>query len=550
MCYGEDVNLHRVGKRPDWQLVPSGQWNSWQRIAARTAGVVTPANVLSVAGIIIVGWGAAYLHQQSFLNGLFLVALGRLADVFDGIVAEVTGTKSPLGEALDAALDKLAILLVLVIFVEQNIIPLPALAAIVTLHVLIALLGVIAKLRKREFHANQYGKLSMAAVWIALIAYGLATLPAGQPAEVATATLANVSCLLAILLGILALNSYAVTALYKRRHPPAVRQGMAAEFKRFVIVQNPTSTDIATAKKHLAQLHKLFPQAEYHITETIPGDREANRKLFEQFADKLGPDTLVCIAAGDGTANLIIETLLISGNLPPQARHSPVLPLWGGNANDLAFMLNGKVTPAHLKDVFSSGRLVPIYPLECVMRLKHRGRQVRLAACYASFGASAYAAQRLNEPLHRRSWLHAIPGGRSLQELATVARAFAEALPFTITENGTARPVYERIFANGSRIARLETMPGRLTEGGFYRVTIENKQLSLVALRLFHLISKRWPHKSFSRPARFTTHEAIWAQFDGEAIHVPAETKVTIRLSREPFYALSTKLDTSNSGAK
>src|SRR6185437_8881055 len=99
------------------------------------------------------------------------------------------------------------------------------------------------------------------------------------------------------------------------------------------------------------------------------------------------------IAAGDGTVNLIVDLLLHDPALTTEQRQTPILPLWGGNANDLANMLNGAATRSKLRRLLQHGHVVSIRPIICTLSTPGGSRQVYAAACYASFGASAYASE-------------------------------------------------------------------------------------------------------------------------------------------------------------
>src|SRR5208282_6264938 len=110
-------------------------------------------------------------------------------------------------------------------------------------------------------------------------------------------------------------------------------------FQKVIFLVNPASTHIAQAMKRINELQKLFPQDVIELTSTSAEGREANAQIIVSLADRLGPNTLLCVAAGDGTASLVIETLVLSKALSDNARQAIVLPLWGGNANDLAHML-------------------------------------------------------------------------------------------------------------------------------------------------------------------------------------------------------------------
>lgn len=117
-------NLHRPQKnRADWENAAAETLNSWQKIAAATSGIITPSNLMD-AGAAAAEQDlsdrilraqkamsraksaekfvdAAEDKKRALIADQFLLPV----DVLDGIVANETGTKSPLGEKVDVASD-------------------------------------------------------------------------------------------------------------------------------------------------------------------------------------------------------------------------------------------------------------------------------------------------------------------------------------------------------------------------------------------------------------------------------------------------------------
>jgi len=314
-------------------------------------------------------------------------------------------------------------------------------------------------------------------------------------------------------------------------------------FRRFIIFFNPGGTHAAAVRRRIEEMQRLAGERPVTIVETSPKGRQANMALVEKHASLLGDDTLLCIAAGDGTTNQIIEALLMTGDIPDKVRRTPILPLWGGNANDLAHMLNGAAYRTRLKDILANGRLVPIHPLQCDLTGKRRKTTTYLAACYASLGASGFAAKRLNTQSYRHNLLHRLPGARVLHDLIVVLGALVESPTFAVKEHGGMRSMYELSFHNGSRMAKVERMPAKLTDEMFYISRFEHKRLISAIPRLIEATRKSVAQKLLHNYASFTTQEESWAQFDGEPVKVPAHTKVQVQLSPRPFYAVSTILN-------
>jgi CDP-diacylglycerol--glycerol-3-phosphate 3-phosphatidyltransferase len=169
------MKLHYTGKQADWDLVPAENRNVWQRLAARTSGVVTPGNAVSLLGIVLVLSGLAIMSANEFWWGFGVLALGRIADIVDGTIANSTGTKSPVGEAVDAIFDKIAAIAVLVFFVYYQWIPIVPML-LVALHVCAnSILALTARIRHVELHPTAAGKISTVGAWAILLVFPAAT---------------------------------------------------------------------------------------------------------------------------------------------------------------------------------------------------------------------------------------------------------------------------------------------------------------------------------------------------------------------------------------
>lgn len=170
------MQMHRADKIADWQKTPRDQLNDWQRVARQTHGILTPGNVLSAFGLALVLWGLAMLADGHAAAGLIVIGFGRLADVLDGMAADRTGTKSPLGELLDTTFDKIGVLVTVLVFVAYNVTPWWLVVLILLQHLGIVIASLLARLRHVSLHPSRVGKLSMAGVWVALGLFGIAHL--------------------------------------------------------------------------------------------------------------------------------------------------------------------------------------------------------------------------------------------------------------------------------------------------------------------------------------------------------------------------------------
>ena len=165
------LNLH-TAKVADWEK-EGGPHNIWQKIASKSYGALTPANLASIAGGIIAVYGLFLIANEEVLSGLLLVAIGRIADLVDGLIAEYTKTKSPLGELVDVTMDKIVLALALIVFVSISLIPWPIIAVVALQNIANVVISLAAKLKKKVIHPSSYGKLATALSWVAIILYPL-----------------------------------------------------------------------------------------------------------------------------------------------------------------------------------------------------------------------------------------------------------------------------------------------------------------------------------------------------------------------------------------
>jgi len=162
------LNLHRAQARPDWQDVPPGERSSWQRLAARTNGIVTPGNLVTVVGFGLSMWGVGELIGGHTWWSLILLAVGRLLDIVDGSVAQATGTKSHLGEILDAAIDKAIIGVTVVAMFIAQVAPTWLLGLFLLPHVVIVVITFAERLRHVELHPTRLGKTTALLAWLTI----------------------------------------------------------------------------------------------------------------------------------------------------------------------------------------------------------------------------------------------------------------------------------------------------------------------------------------------------------------------------------------------
>lgn len=163
------MNLHRTTGQADWVSVAENERNVWQRLAAQTNDVVTVANVVTMIGFALVIYGLVEIIAHRYYLGSILLTIGRLCDLADGWLADITRTKSPLGELLDAVIDKLGTAATVIALFIAAVGPWWLLAGLLLPHILIALVITAKRRAGTRIHPSRIGKLSMAAAWVGLI---------------------------------------------------------------------------------------------------------------------------------------------------------------------------------------------------------------------------------------------------------------------------------------------------------------------------------------------------------------------------------------------
>ena len=310
---------------------------------------------------------------------------------------------------------------------------------------------------------------------------------------------------------------------------PHTRSEISERFTRIIVFANPASTNALRSLSLVSDLQKFAPDATL-LTVAIPSDPQ--KAGLQSIKHLLGPKTLLCIAAGDGTINTLASQLLLDHTIPPEAHLTCVLPLWGGNANDLACMLNGS-PPASLVGILSNAKIESMSVIQ--MRLDN---ETKLALSSLSFGATAHIAHALNNDAFRKS----VPKsrfGRYRREIQTAAMATSKSPRILLLENDNLVSICEYMVVNGPRMAKHFSMPVNLVDPDFY-VQIFRKRRHMVSPTIKALIAKRIA-KGGARKTHlsFKTHSAMLCQIDGETMMIPADTNIDIAILPQRLQVLT-----------
>jgi phosphatidylglycerophosphate synthase len=164
--------LH-TARQADWEKDSKKPKNIWQKVASRSHGLLTPANIASVIGGVLAIYGLWIIMDGDTVRGLVFLTIGRIADIADGVIAEYTRTKSPLGEMIDASIDKLVVAAALIVLGALELVPWVIIVIIALQNVANVLISIIAKLRQKTLHPSRLGKVSAAFSWATIILYPL-----------------------------------------------------------------------------------------------------------------------------------------------------------------------------------------------------------------------------------------------------------------------------------------------------------------------------------------------------------------------------------------
>lgn len=510
------MNLHTPRRKPDWEQKDASKINRWQRLAVASNGIITPGNLISISGVILVAIGAIRLYNGNWVLGLGLVVIGRVADLVDGYVAETTRTKSRLGEIVDTSCDKVGVFVLAITAVSAHLVPLLTLALIVAYNIYMAAFGIVWG-RRYYLHTNRFGKNTMFVSWLAIIT---AIIHAELPNNL-TLTLSLLFAAIFVAVALVATYSYGQD-LRKAAAKRLQNADWVQDITDVLQLYNPRASNYPRANKLFEILCTRLdhtPQR-YDIT-----------KDNDQLVSYLGSCTdrqtiLVTIAGGDGTVSSVINTLI--EHMPKKAApRLYVLPLWGGNANDLSYMLNGLHTSVKQQRLLSTSSVVSIPFIKVDLAAPHDTRTV-YACCYASFGASAYAARQLDaQRFSAQKAMRWFPPLLVLRELLFVIRAFLLSPLHVVEINNRETVFYEHTIINGSRIAKVNRVPIELDEPTFFHALVERKDPSILITVARALLGR--PDTLYAKKTNlsFTIKKPLDAQIDGEMLHLTENTKVT-----------------------
>lgn len=302
------------------------------------------------------------------------------------------------------------------------------------------------------------------------------------------------------------------------------------EYDRCLLVVNPAGSSYRKGLKLRGSLERAFadrPLTTLRLTQS----ELAHPSNLRRELKKLTTDSLLTIIGGDGTVNMVMSELLKVEDSGP--RHTTVLPLWGGNACDLAHMANGRRRNS-VRLILRNGKRTPAHPMK--FTLTNSGKtESGLAMCYISFGAVASTADVLdNSRLIRLT--AGVPAVRLLAEVGVGLVGLIKAKRF---QTKAGEKLYDLLLINGPRIAKLYRTPAKLSAPDFVELRVKHKYPVL----LTHVtkLTRIWVRSATVKKRQLTLTEPTWMQYDGEVRQLKKQTTVLIEPARQSVYLLTTK---------
>lgn len=524
--------MHTTRSKPDWQYSSGRNLTRWQSVAMTTRGIITPGNLLSVSGLILVIFGSIRLYQGAELVGMLSIIIGRLMDLGDGWIAESTHTKSPLGEIIDTTCDKLSVAIVVTAAYSAGLLPIGLFILVFLHHGFLAVFSLLFA-KRYNIHPTRLGKLAMFASWVVIVATIYDLLIKNSYFDI---------FVIAITVGYGVFAIAACLSYYRVLQQKILQRMRSARWTRnieaIVFVHNNRASNSHRAKRWN---ERLTNQLNKDCTE-IPLN-QMDQQLIPLLRSITGSSkkVLLTIAGGDGSVSSVVNHLL--QNDDAILKQVYILPLWGGNANDFAYMLNGLSSQNTVHRLLALSSDIEIPPIKVELRSDDE-TTVKYACSYASFGATAFTARRLNQTrLADKRSMHTLPFVMLFGEILSALKAMGQAPMFKANIEGQQKNLYEHSFINGSRMAKVNWVPINLNEPAFFHAVVDQKSPSLL-IELVRIITKRVNKQYVKRSSmKFIVEDDVDLQIDGEVFPVKQGTHVLVTSHPQKLRCISTRLE-------
>ena len=301
---------------------------------------------------------------------------------------------------------------------------------------------------------------------------------------------------------------------------------------------NPVSSSKRRGQKRLARLIEVSP---FEITPVMTSkDDKATQELIRS---SLEESDLLLVISGDGTFNSVVRTI-VSNNLTPKAKKTPIWSLGGGNAEDGTKATHSKLSLRHPEMALNNGRIVETHPIRFDISHPNNDYEMYPAAFYATLGASALVASNefLNRESYRRSLVAKFALSRSLSELPIGIYGLLSAPRSLIRSEAGTQELYDFGYINTRIMAKYLHFPTDLTKPELFRYQV-TKQRDLLR-HISRSVICGQPSGEYLNPGQedlFVAERDILAQFDGEAREIPAQSQIRVSIHDQPLRLVVTK---------
>jgi hypothetical protein len=323
----------------------------------------------------------------------------------------------------------------------------------------------------------------------------------------------------------------------------------ARKFDNVVIFYNDCSSDgddtLSLVRRRLEDT-EYGPRFEY--VKTSPHKDETR----EIFLDKIGDsdqNKIAGIIGGDGTINDIVR-ILEDPEVPDKVSATPIWTPGGGNARNLFHSVTAKRDYKHPEHVLETGVIDQFFPLSCSISTPGVSHDLIHAATILGFGGTAIAAGELNHIDHRSSWLRNLKRGDNIADPIAVLKGLMKSRKFdTIDSDGHSTNLFEKVYLNGPRAAKIIRARGVHLTGPALRIEIVHKNPFDIGSTLAKLAIGRSVGSTLVDPDIFSTRDdEIFCQADGEEAYkidgrpnpLPPNSTVTVTYSKRPIRVVTT----------
>lgn len=309
-----------------------------------------------------------------------------------------------------------------------------------------------------------------------------------------------------------------------------------------LVIRNPVSANSERAQHQIAELHQAHPFRAVDILPTLhdaDADPSENRRANQQRiidelqerADPNNPDDprrcWLVVATGDGTIRDTAEALLQADDA---IRGVPILPLAGGNGNDVSSMTHGFWGKRRPVAQLHQAHIEPVQPLECTLQYGDGEIQKRYALGYISIGEITARTAKIIDGDRGHSRIVQL-----INEKLLAMRSVAKAQPITVVEQGVEHETFDLIFANGPRMAKYLHWKQNLYQPQFMRTELPSKSAPALAVAGMRLALGRYPSTVVpdGDAVHLRTASDTWIQLDGEAFPLAADTSISVRRTQQ-----------------